>query len=193
MAYLVTEFPGVHVVGLEGIDLALHEFASEHPTLDIKKCDGTIHDHEASCTTSHYGFQRYVGKNIELLHGDYFELDETVTGGTFHAMYDRGSFVAIDPTLRQSYVDIQEKLLGPGGKILLVALERKGTEEGMKMGPPFTIPESVVHELYGTRDWCESITVLEQIDQLERVPEDRQRYPELDQLLETVYLIQRKK
>mmetsp|Transcript_13042 Transcript_13042/g.31833 ORF Transcript_13042/g.31833 Transcript_13042/m.31833 type:complete len:81 (-) Transcript_13042:46-288(-) len=60
------------------------------------------------------------------------------------------------------------------------------------MGPPYSVPESAVQELFGSRGWCDSITMLEQTDQLERKPEDKKRYPDLDQLLETVYLIQRK-
>ena len=202
MAFLVSEHPA-YVVGVEGIDMALQEFADEHPTLGVKKLttspDGTSDDDDddggdepKNDTTKKGMFDRYVGTNIELLKGDYFELDDTVTGGKFDIIYDRASLVAIEPKLRQAYVDIQGNLLRPGGKILLVVLERKGTEEGMKMGPPYSVPESTVQDLFGSHDWCDSITMLEQTDQLERKPEDKKRYPDLDQLLETVYLIQRK-
>ena len=205
MAYLVSKH-SAYVVGVEGIDMALEEFANEHPTLGVQKitassdvtgsvkdnsdCDGS--DNVKNRTTEQGRFDRYVGTNIELLKGDYFELDDIVTGGKFDAIYDRASLVAIEPKLRKAYVDVQGNLLRPGGKILLVVLERKGTEEGMKMGPPYSVPESAVQDLFGSRDWCDSITMLEQTDQLERKPEDKKRYPDLDQLLETVYLIQRK-
>eukprot|EP00529_Nitzschia_sp_RCC80_P025781 CAMPEP_0113482328 /NCGR_PEP_ID=MMETSP0014_2-20120614/22861_1 /TAXON_ID=2857 /ORGANISM="Nitzschia sp." /LENGTH=351 /DNA_ID=CAMNT_0000375839 /DNA_START=32 /DNA_END=1087 /DNA_ORIENTATION=- /assembly_acc=CAM_ASM_000159 len=209
MAYLVSEH-SAYVVGVEGIDMALEEFANEHPTLGVKKItaspdvtsdgednsdgDGDGDDKVKNDTTTKQGkmFDRYVGTNIELLKGDYFELDDTVTGGKFDIIYDRASLVAIEPKLRQAYVDVQGNLLRPGGKILLAVLERRGTEEGMKMGPPYSVPESAVQDLFGSRGWCDSITMLEQTDQLERKPEDKKRYPDLDQLLETVYLIQRK-
>merc|ERR1712238_16984 len=95
--------------------------------------------------------------------------------------------------------------LKPGGKILLVALERKSikSEEATKKGPPYSMSEQIVRESFSfnddvdddndTTNWIESITLQEETDQLVKVPEDKQRYPDLDQLLETVYVIQRKR
>ena len=74
----------------------------------------------------------------------------------------------------------------------MVVLERRGSEEAMKKGPPFSIPEDTVRDLYEGLEWVESITVLGQEDQLIRNPEDKERYADLDELLETVYLIQAK-
>jgi thiopurine S-methyltransferase len=181
MAYLATTSYTTEVVGVEGIRLALEEFATEHPSLKIKS-DTTIID----------GFERFVGDKIILLKGDYFDLDPIKTGGTFGLIYDRASFVAIDPSLRLAYVEVQGKLLAKGGKILLIALERKGSEYGMKQGPPFSLTESTVRNLYESQDWVQSIELLEQTDQLVTNPEDKERYPDLDQLLETVYCIQTK-
>jgi thiopurine S-methyltransferase len=181
MVYLATTAHASEVVGVEGIRLALEEFAEENPSLNIKT-DSTMAD----------GFERFEGDRILLLKGDYFNLDSTKTRGTFGLIYDRGSLVAIDPSLRPAYVDVQGSLLAPGGRILLVALERKGSVEAMKLGPPFSLSESSIRTLYEGKDWVQSIKVLQQSDQLEEKPEDKERYPDLDQLLETVYSIQSK-
>mmetsp|Transcript_14049 Transcript_14049/g.22607 ORF Transcript_14049/g.22607 Transcript_14049/m.22607 type:complete len:183 (-) Transcript_14049:85-633(-) len=181
MAYLTTL--ASEVVGVEGIRTALEEFIQEHPDLKIS---------EVKQEKESDGYERFQGDKITLLKGDYFELDSTKTGGKFGLVFDRGSMVAIEPKLRESYIKILSELLGPGGSILLVVLERKGNEEAMKKGPPYSIPESTVQELFEGKEWVESVKMLEQSDQLERKPEDRERYPDLDQLLETVYVIKRK-
>jgi thiopurine S-methyltransferase len=185
MAYLATSF-ACEVVGVEGIRIALEEFVQENPDLKI------IDPKEENQTSNDDGFERFTGQRITLLMGDFFGLDSTKAGGTFDLIFDRGSMVAIEPKMRDSYVEIISNLLGPEGQILLVALERKGPEEAMKEGPPYSIPEATVQEFFRNKDWVESVTMLESSDQLERKPEDRERYPDLDQLLETVYLIKRK-
>ncbi len=76
--------------------------------------------------------------------------------------------------------------------MLLVTLDRRGTEEAMKRGPLFSLPEATIRELFEGLEWVESVTILEQTDQLEIKPEDKEHYPDLDQLLEVVYLIQAK-
>lgn len=166
------------VVGVEGIRLALEQFMEEQPDLKVQ-CTGTTN-----------GFERFEGDKITLLRGDYFDLDDTKTGGKFGAIYDRASIVAIKPELREDYVQVLRKLICPGGKILLVVLERQGDEEAMKKGPPFSFPDSTTRELFEEKEWVESMTLLEVTDQLERFPEDRKRYEGLDKLLEKVYLIQ---
>lgn len=168
------------VVGVEGIQSALEEFAIEQPELKVENKG-----------IEKNGFGKFVGKKITLLRGDFFELDEEKTSGRFQAIYDRASMVAIQPELRKSYVDILGKLIAKGGTILLVVLERQGSEEAMKKGPPFSIPEATVRELYDL-EWVDSITLLQQEDQLERKPEDKERYPDLNKLMENVYLIKAK-
>lgn len=168
------------VVGVEGIRMALEQFSEENPDLNVK-FEGTVN-----------GFDRFVGDKIILLRGNYFDLDDTKAGGKFGAIYDRGSMVAIEPHLRTDYVDTLGKLIAPGGKILLVVLERLGEEEAVKRGPPFTLPDSTIRELFESKDWFESLSVIDESDQLERNPEDRKRYEGLDKLWERVYLIKAK-
>lgn len=177
LAYLVP-LAG-EVVGVEGIRTALEEFSKEQPDLMVEN---------KGCRD---GFERFDGNKISLLKGDFFELDSNKTNGKFGAIYDRASMVAIQPHLRKAYTEVLGKLIAPRGKILLVALDRRSDSEAARAkGPPFSIPEATVRELYEGLNWVESVTILEESDRLEGKPEDRERYPDLDQLMETVFLIQ---
>jgi thiopurine S-methyltransferase len=198
MAYLARPTPSsstVKVVGLDGIRVALEEFIEEHPDLKIST--------DAIPPSDGLPFERFQGSddgNISLWKGDYFDLETSEKAldsiGTFRAIYDRASIVAIEPKLRSKYVGILDKLLRPGGRILLVALERVASEENPSaatQGPPFSVPESTVRELFeGLGNDCRyTVDLLQETDQLMEKPEDRERYPDLDRLLETVYLIRK--
>jgi thiopurine S-methyltransferase len=188
MAYLATH-PGVkEVVGVDGIREALVEFAQEHDDLDIQQVDSIP------------AFEKYQGKNISLLKGNFFDLlkDEVVQGmltGQFDGILDRASMVAIDPSLRESYVNILGKLLKPGGCILLITFDRRvGTPEGRNAGPPFSVDDEEVQRLYGNLDWVESITKLDEKDELDN-EESKQRWISqgVESLFELVHVIRAKK
>jgi len=50
-------------------------------------------------------------------------------------------------------MEVMQRIMAPGGKILLVTVEHDtGT------GPPFSIPETDVRLLYEKQDWVESVT-----------------------------------
>jgi len=179
MVYLANRAGDVY--GVEGIKTALEEFAVEHPELKIT--NNGVKD----------GFEHFEGEKISLLKGDFFALTTDQTEGHFDAVYDRGSLVAIDPSLRDEYIKVLQRLLAKGARILLVTYERIGSEESTKMGPPFSIPESGVREIYEGLDWVESVTLLHKEDQFLLFPELKERTPGLEKLLETVYLIRAKK
>ena len=105
-------------------------------------------------------YERLRGKKLTLLKGDFFALDETATSGRFEAIFDRASMVAIDPSLRKDYVSVLGSLLKPGGKILLVSIERRSGTEEDKAGPPFSLTETNIRELYEGLDWVESVSLL---------------------------------
>jgi len=134
-----------HVCGIDGVKKSLEEFCSENPALEIKE------DTKATSKMSHF-----VGNKITLLQGDFFTLTEQDTEGKFEAIFDRGSLVAIDPSLRQDYVQIMSKVIAPGGRILLVVVVRDDDQ-----GPPFHLSESTLKELYESQDWVESVQPLE--------------------------------
>jgi thiopurine S-methyltransferase len=159
MAFLTKEEAVKEVWGVDGIRKALTEFAKEQPELEIMTDGQRVGG----------GYEQLRGKNITLLRGDFFNLDESVTDGRFEAIFDRASLVAIDPTLREHYVSVQRKLIEPQGKILLITVERTTGTEADLTGPPFSVPEQEVRRLYEEQDWVESVKVLgEEVESQER-------------------------
>lgn len=158
MAYFA-KHPGVtEVVGVEGIKKALQEFAIEHPDLGVKQIG----------LTGSGTFEAFRGNNITLFRGDFFELTRNDIGGKVSAVFDRGSLVAIEPNMREEYLHVMKRVVAPGGKILLVAVEH---DDGK--GPPFSITESDVRRLYDIQEWVASVRPLnpqnEQADGLGRL------------------------
>ena len=168
MHYIATQETTAHVVGVDGIRKALDEFAEEHPDLEIESDDNSAREGT---------YERLSGKKISLLKGDFFALDETAAGGRFDVIWDRASMVAIQPNLREEYVKTISKNIKPGGKILLVTIDKRtGEEEGMSKGPPFSVPESEVRRLNEGQDWVESVTLLEEVDEFEAQPDMKERF-----------------
>jgi thiopurine S-methyltransferase len=156
MAYFATQPFVQEVVGVDGIQKALDAFALEHPELAIQPKSADAADPESVSA-----YRRMTGNKITLLQGDFFGLDETVTGGRFDAIFDRASLVAIEPALRVDYATVMSKLVAPGGRILLVTIERiSGTEQDLS-GPPYSVTEAEVRRLYEGQAWVESVTFLE--------------------------------
>lgn len=185
LAYLASK-DGVSVVGLDGIRLALDEFAKEQPSLEIQPLASRDADDK---------YERFQGKDITLLKGDFFDLDETTAGGRFDAIWDRASIIAIQPGLREQYVETISKVLKPGGTLLLSVLERRtGSEEGVKAGPPFSVPEAEVRRLYEGQDWVESVELLAEVDEFERSPANKERFGSsgVTSMYELVFLIKAK-
>eukprot|EP00939_MAST-03C_sp_MAST-3C-sp1_P000483 g483.t1 len=87
---------------------------------------------------------------IEIGLGDFFQLDENVTGKTFDVVYDRAALVAIRPDQREEYVRVVDSMLKPGGRVLLVTVEHDGFPGGKK-GPPYAVTEEDVRTLYNER------------------------------------------
>jgi thiopurine S-methyltransferase len=165
MAYLASQ-DNVEVTGLDGIRLALEEFAAEHSSLEI-----------VPLPRSGEKYQQFSGKNISLLKGDFFDLDETTAGGRFDAVWDRASIVAIEPSLRELYVETISKVIRPGGTLLVSTLDRRtGTDEGKNAGPPYSVPEAEIRRLYEGQDWVESVTLVEESDQFAASSADKERF-----------------
>ena len=145
MKYLATRESVAEVVGVDGVRLSLDTFAKEHPDLELQWESDTV----------------MKGKKLTLMEADFFELTAEDTDGQFDAIFDRASLVAIDPSLRQDYVNVMGRMLKPGGRILLVVIERHSgdAEADRTAGPPFSVTN--VEELYGSQPWVESVTLLE--------------------------------
>lgn len=183
MAYLARQETTAEVVGNDGIRKALDEFADMHKEFNI------VAELQKSSPPSD-PFEKLSGRKITLLKGDFFALDDRATGGKFDAVMDRASIVAIDPSLREDYVKIMSKLVKPGGKILLVTVDRRaGEEEARKLGPPFSVDEAEVRRLYESQDWVDSVTLLEEEDYFAKDPESKERYEGLTSMYELSFLI----
>jgi thiopurine S-methyltransferase len=148
MAYFAKQNFVHEVVGVDGIQKALDVFAQEHAELNLQPAEAVGQ------------YDRLSGNKITLLKGDFFELDEATTNGRFDAIFDRGSMVAIQPALREDYVQTISRLMAPGGRILLVTIERRSGTEEDKTGPPFSISEAEVRQLYEGQTWVESVSLL---------------------------------
>lgn len=113
----------------------------------------------------------------------------------FDTIFDRASIVAIKPSLRKDYVTLMGELLRPGGAILLVSLDRrKTTTDAAKLdGPPFSVNEEEIRKLYESQQWVESVTVLEEVNDL-TTNADRERWEKKGvlELYEIVFLIRKK-
>lgn len=88
----------------------------------------------------------YRAEALRLRVGDFFALgSEDVQG--IGAVYDRASLIALPPEMRRDYVNHMAELLSSGAHILLITMEYP---EGTLDGPPFSVTEEEVHELYAT-------------------------------------------
>ena len=75
------------------------------------------------------------------------------------------SLIAINPNDRQTYASILGKVIKPGGCILTTTIDRtEDNTEEPGAGPPFSVSESDIRNLYGNLDWVDSITKLDQGD-----------------------------
>jgi len=96
-------------------------------------------------------------------------------------VYDRASLIALPKEMRAQYVEKLKSLLKPGGRILLVTLDY---DQELMAGPPFSVPESEVKELY--RGF--KITKLESNEEAEKHPKIAKH--ESARFVEEVYLIE---
>lgn len=140
---------GYRVLGVELSPLAVEQFFAEQ--------GATPQVHE-----SRYG-RHYRAGDIELICGDAFALDAEALADCA-AVYDRAALIALPPLLRRRYVTELYSLLPIGCHALLITLEYAQHE---KNGPPFSVPEAEVRELY-ERDW--DVQTLERRDILGREP-----------------------
>lgn len=167
MAFIAKE--GHEVIGVELSRMALERFLAHYRVRHIE--------------TEDYGFRCYMGGRYQMLCGDFFSLPREVFD-SIDAVYDRASLIALPPEMRARYARFMADSLKPGTRTLLISL---GYDQGRMQGPPFSVPDDEVRELYA-RDF--DIALLSTQDVLAGNPGLRQRG--LTALVETVYLMTRK-
>ncbi|MEM7153677.1 MAG: thiopurine S-methyltransferase [Myxococcota bacterium] len=131
------------VVGIELSELACRRVFDDWgktPAIDTHTADGT-------------SYERYHASGLTLLRGDMLALAPS-HAGTFDAVWDRGSLVALSPEQRRPYLDALSRVAA-GAQLLLVTFEYQ--LDAMK-GPPFSISPALVRDSF---------------DEVEQVHEDR--------------------
>jgi thiopurine S-methyltransferase len=136
---------GCTVTGVELSDIAVRDFFSEQGITASQRQDGD--------------FQVLEGEGISLLSGDFFALDSTHTANV-SAVYDRAALIALPDAMRARYVDHLLSLLAPEVPMLLLTFEYPAHEID---GPPFSVDEAQVRDLYANR---RKVTHLETLDRL---------------------------
>ena len=160
---------GMEVMGIELSALAVNTFITENQ-LQVKQ-------------DTHGCFLRWCAPGYELLCGDFFELTPADTHD-HRFVYDRASLVALPTDMRQKYAEHLSDLLAPGSKVLLVTMEYPQHE---MQGPPFSVHEHEVRELYSR---VFTIDKISQVDVLNATPRFLERG--LSEMMETTYIMTRK-
>lgn len=131
------------VVGVELSELACRRVFDDWgktPTIDtVTEADTT--------------YERYQASDLTILRGDMLALAPS-HAGTFDAVWDRGSLVALSPGQRRPYLDALSRVAA-GAQLLLVTFEYQ--LDAME-GPPFSITPQLVRDSF---------------DEVEPVHEDR--------------------
>lgn len=120
---------GLNVHGIELYAPAVESFFIENALSPLKKVQN-----EAFTDTTY--------ENIRISCGDFFKLN---AAETYDFVYDRAALVALPPEMRKAYAQVIKRSLKKGGKYLLVTYEY---DQSKLDGPPFSVLENEVHELY---------------------------------------------
>jgi thiopurine S-methyltransferase len=121
------------VVGVELSDRACREFFQEQML-------------EAE-VTDEGPFRRYRGGGVEILCGDFFDLDAE-TLGPVDAVFDRASLAALPPDMRGRYVSHLGAICPNLPPVLFWTLDYPQHE---MEGPPFAVTQQEVSELFRGR------------------------------------------
>ncbi len=129
MTWLLAE--GYRVLGIELSRVAVEAFFAEN---NLEAEEERLPD-----------FDVFEAQNIEFRCGDFFALKPEDLAPV-DAVYDRAALIALPPEMRAAYAAHMTLCLPPGAEMLLVTLEYPQAEMA---GPPFSVSEAEVSELYG--------------------------------------------
>jgi thiopurine S-methyltransferase len=167
---------GYSVVGVECSPIAVKEFVKNHGV----SIEETKNDRHA----------RYVinadspgNAGIDLIQGDYFGLTKADVEGVTD-VFDRASLIALPEDMRKSYADKMTELTSPGVRMLLITMTYPQHEMD---GPPFSVSEEEVHDLYDESFKIEKLLI-------KNILSNEKRFQErgLTSLIETAYKLTRK-
>lgn len=130
---------GYKVLGIEISQIAVTDFFQENG----------LHAE----ITSVNGIEHWSCDELEILCGDFFSLNVQDVAHC-DAVYDRASLIAMPPAMRPAYAKKLQTLFHTPRPILLVTMEYPQREMD---GPPFSVEESEVRQLYSDRFGIENI------------------------------------
>jgi len=193
MAFLARS--GYRVVGVDGVEAAIYEFAAEQSStgipshLDLPEgVDGARFKGYTVVPSSPEGQQPGVTPQpVTLIKGDFLSIGKKDAESLvpFNAAFDRGSLVAVRPADRFQYMTTLSHLIAPGGKVLLQVFEHDPFEDG-RLGPPFEVTEAQLRELCAGKF---DVRPLSRRDALDDIPYMRE--VGVTYFTECVYLLQR--
>jgi len=149
---------GIDVIGLDAVRVSLEQFYSEHNIENsVEKCADLGQEAEVFKSSDN---------KIRLYCADMFKFSPDIEG-TFDAIWDRGSLVAIYRKDVPTYAEIIKKLLKPGASCLVEVFEYDvsifdGVDNPQKPPPPHPVLEEELRRLY------EPDCSVEQLDRNER-------------------------
>jgi thiopurine S-methyltransferase len=155
---------GHHVIGVELAETAIREFFAEATLTPTETLAGAL--------------RRFAAGPFELYCGDFFALDSKLLG-VVRGVFDRAALVALPPAMRADYARHMSALLPSGCHMLLVTMEY---EQSRMAGPPHSVAQAEVQQLYGHWQTLSRVRADEQIDDFAKFRERG-----LASLVEAVY------
>ena len=104
--------------------------------------------------TSDDRFNYFKAGEIELWQGDFFQMTESDLQGV-RGVYDRAALIALPQQMRVDYADHMASILQPGSQIFLISMDY---DESKMKGPPFSVEQQEVNQLFGQGFSIEIIT-----------------------------------
>lgn len=123
-------------------------------------------------------FTDYSSHNVTISCGDFFKLNRDER---YDLVYDRAALVALPLPIRKNYAEMIRHVLKEGGKYLLITYEYDQT---LLAGPPFSVGEKEIHELYGKAFLIRRM-------ESQKPTREGPRMAALENVMQTVYLLEK--
>ena len=163
---------GYKVFGVECSERAVKDFFEEN-ALNYKHAEKDEHSFYQTSDQASV---------IEIFQGDFFSLQKNDLDNITD-IFDRASLVALPVEMRKRYAEKMAELQNPGIRTLLVTLSY---DQSQMNGPPFSVSEDQVNDLYADYFSIEKLCFKDTIDD-----EPRMKGRGLTSLVETVYKLTR--
>ncbi|WP_397541606.1 thiopurine S-methyltransferase [Roseovarius salis] len=106
--------------------------------------------------TGDAALRRHAAGGVEVFEGDFFALTPD-TLGPVHGVFDRAALVALPQDLRQRYARQMIRLTAPAPQLLVTFVYDTARMDG----PPFSVEETEIRELYGAEYGVEMLDDLD--------------------------------